>query len=172
MSSLENSAWEEMWNEQLTRCATCGHLEQGWRKEATFQNALLKNSYCYTNNSTPGSLLHDKLHFTVAQSYLKHERYTIQFLEPAKLGTSHCRMHCLFNFHCSWHHSFALCKHVLTKRVEGWKGGEGWGLGVKCTGGGWGFRVRGLVRRWGTRVLESWRWISSCSVPVHTAPGG
>lgn len=46
------------------------------------------------------------------------------------LVITRCKMHCLFNIHCSWHHSFALCKHVPTKRVEeceGWRirGGEG-----------------------------------------------
>lgn len=115
-------------------------------------------------NSTSGSLLHDKLHLTVAQSYLKHEHdnpisWASKLLrwDANALVISHCKMHCLFNFHCSWHHSFALCKHVLTKRVEeceGWKR-RGFERGRVRAGETQGWE--GGVQREVGSVQESWR---------------
>lgn len=52
-------------------------LPEQWKRKA-----LLKHSNCYMKNSTPGSLLHDKLHFQVAQSYSEHEHDRIQYLGP------------------------------------------------------------------------------------------
>lgn len=76
------------------------------------------------------------------------------------LVISHCKMHCLFNFHCSWRHSFALCKHVLTKRVEECEGLKEGSLGVwagKTQGRKGGFRVGWGVQEEVRSVQESWR---------------
>lgn len=180
MPNVSGYLWQ---NNNIKQCVSVAtikkiparYMRNPWKRWTAFPNALLKNSRLTATWKTqrqdpaatwqiPLSSGSKVLETTTWHSPKSPASRLLWGDANAFLVISHCKMH---GFHCSWHHSFLHCvnmylqkglRNVRAERRGVWR---------------WNARVRGELKRFGEFLgVLACTSASSCSVPVHTAPGG